>query len=435
MRSLPVSCPHENAFSEIIYCDFSNGLELVSVMSPVTGKLPIPQPSDPGNATSTQVRGPGAQLSGPHNHTPGARPEGTFHGLRSTDHPSGDPEGLVPGIPPLIPPPGWKGTLPFIGFEAKRAGTWHNDFPGLSQVHADPSTLVSFFDPSLRSLVEARRNMTRNEYAAGNASQEDIDRVRQDISEMALRAKGAGSGVDWVGLARTIQERFEKRLPYLQHLLHKPVINASTQAADVRRQLIVSLMPYMHKEEIGEAQWFADIAHDCAARFTKRLPVSRFTKQEETLYHAVGEVLHEICRVHTSAWADAFDVESKSAEAAAELLERWRDEFDALVEWLDWPVWIQCHPACEVDVRRPFLRLVNSAHARPYRSTAMYLRASHGASQMTMSLGVDQWMTMRFEWSFYTDARWEALQTSVCAWQLQKGVYRFKLAFFAGATA
>ena len=88
MRSLPVSCPHENAFSEIIYCDFSNGLELVSVMSPVTGKLPIPQPSDPGNATSTQVRGPGAQLSGPHNHTPGARPEGTFHGLRSTDHPS-----------------------------------------------------------------------------------------------------------------------------------------------------------------------------------------------------------------------------------------------------------------------------------------------------------------------------------------------------------
>lgn len=330
-------------------------------MSPVQGELPLPQPSEPKNTTWSA----GSQPPGYQKPLLEAPPEGTFHGFRRMDHPSEEPDGTFSGLPPLVPPPGWKGTLPFTSFEAKRAGTWHNDFPGLSQVHVDASTLVSFFDPSLRSLVEARRNMTRNEYAAGNASHEDVARVRQDISEMAMRANDAGSGVDWVGLARTIQERFKDRLPYLQHLLHQPVTNASAQAAGVRKQLIVALFPYMHKAEIGEAQWFADIAHDCAARFTKRLPVSRFTKQEETLYHAVDEVLHEICRVYTNAWVDAFDVESKDADVAAGLLEGWRDQFDALVEWLDWPVWIQCHPACEVDVCCPFPRFVNSAHAHP----------------------------------------------------------------------
>ncbi|EPT00683.1 hypothetical protein FOMPIDRAFT_128037 [Fomitopsis schrenkii] len=334
---------------EIIYCDFSDGLELVTVLSPVHGELPLPHPSDPRNLTSPRTWDAGSQLSPMQNHMLGAHPEGTFHGFRKADYPPEGPDELLSSLPPIVPPPGWKGTFPLTSFEARRAGAWHNDFPGLSQVHADASTLISFFDPSLRSLVDARRNTTRNQYAAGNASQEDIARVRQDVSEMALRSPGANSGVDWVGLARTIQERFKDRLPYLQHLLHQPIMNASAQAAGVRKQLIVSLIPHMRKVEIGEAQWFADIAHDCAARFTKSLSVSRYTKQEESVHHAVEEVLHEVCRVYTGAWVDAFDVESQSTDVAAGLLEKWRGEFDALIEWLDWPAWIQCHPACEVD--------------------------------------------------------------------------------------
>jgi len=335
---------------EIMYCDFSDGLELVSAVPAVSGYLNLPHPPEERDLVvppETVPRNFNHDLS-MHNSS-----EATFHGLRSTYHHQDSllaHDGLdLTGLPPLIPPPGWKGTLPFTGWEAKRAGAWHNNFPGELRVHPDPSTLVSFFDPSLVSLVEARRSMTRNEYNAGNASREDVARVRADVAEMAARESGARSGVDWVDLMRVIEDRFADRLPYLQYLLHQPVVNASAQTAVVRKQLMVSLVPYMHRGAIGTPEWFVDIARGCAARFTERLPVSRFTKQEHSLYHAVEEVLHEICRVYTGAWVDAFDAEAKDAEVAARLLEKWSGEFDALIEWLDWPVWIQCRPACEVN--------------------------------------------------------------------------------------
>ncbi|KZT65050.1 hypothetical protein DAEQUDRAFT_731911 [Daedalea quercina L-15889] len=332
---------------EIMYCDFSDGLELVSVISPVNGQPPVTHPSRPPPRGTPYTRDNLSQVL-----SRISPAEATFHGFLRTERPGEvleQPDGLMMALSPLTPPPGWKGTLPFLGFEAKRSGTWHNDFPGELRVRPEPSTLVSFFDPSLTSLVTARRNMTRNEYAAGNISREDLARLRQDVAEMAARPSGAGSGVDWVGLARVIEERFRDRLPYLQHLLRQPVVNSSAQAAAVRKQLMVSLIPYMHREAIGESEWFANIARDCATRFTAGLPVSRFTKQERLLHCAIDEVLHEICRVYTGAWVDAFDVEAKSMEAATSLLAKWADEFNALIEWLDWPVWIQCHPACEVS--------------------------------------------------------------------------------------
>ncbi|KAH9916336.1 uncharacterized protein B0H18DRAFT_1038662 [Fomitopsis serialis] len=337
---------------EIMYCDFSDGLELVSAVPAISGYLNLPHPPGKPDYVAPPETEPrnSSYDSSRHN---SSDPEATFHGLRRTEYQDDSleaPDSLgLAGLPPLIPPPGWKGTLPFTGWEAKRAGTWHNNFPGELRAHPDPSTLITFFDPSLTSLVEARRSLTRNEYNAGNASREDVARVRADVAEMAAREPGARSGVDWVDLARVIEDRFADRLPYLQYLLHQSVVNASAQAAAVRKQLIVSLVPYMHRGAIGTLEWFADIAHGCAARFTESLPVSKFTKQEYLLYRAVEEVLHEICRVYIGAWVDAFDVEAKDAEVAARLLGKWSGEFDALTEWLDWPVWIQCHPACGVN--------------------------------------------------------------------------------------
>ncbi|TFY62113.1 hypothetical protein EVJ58_g4070 [Rhodofomes roseus] len=339
---------------EIMYCDFSDGLELVSAMPFVNGRGVVPRPPRSlDNAALQGSRPVGGQPSLNLSDVPSKRAntEATFHGLRRVDQLVIDAEKPRVPVPPRIPPPGWKGTLPSMGWEAKRTGSWHNDFPGELRVRPDPSTLVSFFDPSLTSLVQARRTLTRDEYNAGNASREDIARVRADVAEVAAREPRTGSDVDWVGLARVIEDRFATRLPYLQRLLHQPVdiVNAWARAAAVRKQLIVSLIPYMHGSAIGTPEWFADIARECAERFTSHLPTSNFTKQEHVLYHAVDEVLHEVCRVYTGAWVDAFDVETKSPFVAMRLLDKWREEFDTLIEWLDWPVWIQCRPACEVD--------------------------------------------------------------------------------------
>ena len=228
---------------------------------------------------------------------------------------------------------------------------WHNQFPGEIRIRVDPSSMITFFDPSLVSLVEARRSMTRGEYRVANLSKSEIARVREDIADVMARSPGAGSGVDWQALARVIQDRFADRLPYMQHLLHQPVYNVTAQLAKVRKQLIVSLIPSMHRANIGTPEWYADTAHRCAARFTEHLLKEGFTKQEWVLLHAVEEVLHEVCRAYTEAWVDAFDAETKPVVVVQALLKKWKADFDTLVEWLDWPVWIKCDPVCAVDVR------------------------------------------------------------------------------------
>lgn len=332
----PVSVCSAVQVSEVMYCNFTDGLQLVSAMPAVNaGGRPAPHgPGLPDNATGT---------------APSLERKATFHGLHAGNihqFPNLD----LHSRPPPKPPAGWKGSWPAIDNSIRHAGSWHNEFPGDVRVHPDPSGMVTFFDPALTSLVAARRGMDRDAYRPGNISAEDMARVRADVAEVVMREEGAGSGVDWRGLTRVMQERFADRLPYLRYLLHQRPANRTEQVFLVRKQLIVSLLPYMQAPGVGEPEWFADTARRCAARFTAHLPAERFTKQERVLRSAVDEVLHEICRVLTVAWSEAFDVEEKSLDVAVALLEKWRGEVDQLVEWLDWPVWLQCEPACRVDV-------------------------------------------------------------------------------------
>lgn len=317
-----------------MYCDFTDGLELVSATPTVNGGG-RPAPHGPGL--------PDTEAASSHER------RATFHGLHTGNAHQYPDVGPHPRPPPK-PPAGWKGSWPIINNSIRHAGSWHNDFPGDVRVHPDPSGFVTFFDPALTSLVAARRGMHRDAYRPGNISAAEMVRVRADVAEVAAREEGAGSGVDWRGLARVVQERFADRLPYLRYLLHQQPANRTEQVYLVRKQLIVSLLPYMQRPSMGEREWFAHTAHSCVARFTAHLPAGRFTKQERVLHDAVDEVLHEICRVLTAAWAEAFDIEEKSVDIAVALLQKWRDEVDKLVEWLDWQLWLECEPACGVDV-------------------------------------------------------------------------------------
>ncbi|KZT04754.1 uncharacterized protein LAESUDRAFT_715317 [Laetiporus sulphureus 93-53] len=327
---------------EIMYCNFSQGLELVSAVNVVGGGSiggPRGGPRKDQYLTSRD-RLQGLPLPESPEHGPGGPP----------DRP-GSPRGPGgPGGGSPTPPPGWKGSFPnSVMHEVGHAGAWHNDFPGELRVRVDPSGLISFFDPALTSLAKARRSLTRRQYRLLNISAMDIATVQADAADVFARVSTAGSGLDWQGLARVIEDRFSDRLPYLRYLLHQPTTNVSAHTADIRQQLITSLLPYMPRTGVGEPDWFAEIAHGCATRFTAHLPAARFTKQEHVLFRAVDVVLHEICRVLTSAWRDAFDVEQQSVDVAAGLLKKWKDDVDWLVEWLDWPTWMGCHPACGVD--------------------------------------------------------------------------------------
>ncbi|KAH9839776.1 uncharacterized protein C8Q71DRAFT_462177 [Rhodofomes roseus] len=307
---------------EIIYCDFTQGLELVSAL----------------NFISTPRGGPGRKPGG--EQPPNGGHGGPMHGpLDEVSGPGGPADGPGgPGGPrgpgrgsPSTPPEGWKGSLPDTQ-SVLLAGSWHGPFPGDLRVRVEPASMLTFFDPAFTSLVEGRRELTREQYRLANISGADVARAREDISDIFSRGPYERSGVDWQGLAQTVQDRFSQRLPYLRYLLHQPTQNASAQAAAVRSQLITSLIPYMPRTNVGEPAWFAETARGCRASFTTHLPVSRFTEQEHVLHNALDEVLHEICRVLGSAWSEAFDIEEKSADVAAEMLAKWRDNVDMLVE-------------------------------------------------------------------------------------------------------
>lgn len=325
-------------FSELMYCDFSQGIRLISTASMVAGDGIL-------NALSPDRRKQSFSF---------AQVPMQMSALNSSDRDVASPPtrgDQKPLLHPVVPPPGWKGSLPSSFWQGRHAGTWHNGFPGELRIKVYTSSMITFYDPALESLVQARRRLTRDAYRLEGISPEDTARVRADIEEVMTRGPAnSDSGVDWQALAHVIQDRFSDRLPFIRYLLHQENTNATAQAVLVRRELIASLLPYMQREDVGASEWFAQIAHGCATRFTAHLPSSSFTKQEHILRNAIDEVLHEICRVYTGAWRETFDVEEQSAEVALSVLERWRGAFDALIEWLGWPVWVTCNPLCGVDV-------------------------------------------------------------------------------------
>ncbi|KZT01204.1 uncharacterized protein LAESUDRAFT_489044 [Laetiporus sulphureus 93-53] len=351
---------------EIMYCNFSRGLELVSAINIINrGGIGGGPGGGPGGGRGDRPGSGGDERpADPPERPPRGGPGGPPGGSDRPGGPGSPPDGpdappgrpgepggpQRPGRSPTTPPQGWKGTMPLtMRDEGMRAAAWHNAFPGDLRVHVDPSGMISFFDPTFTSLIDSRRSLPREQYRLLNISEADIAAARADIADVFSRSPNAGSGVDWRGLAQVVQDRFSDRLPYLRYLLHQEVANATAHAAEVRQQLITSLLPYMPRAEVGSPGWFGEIARGCRASFTERLPTARFTKQERLLRNAVDEVLHEVCRVLTMAWREAFDVEEQNVEVVEGLLEKWRDQVDALIDWLDWPAWLECNPACGVD--------------------------------------------------------------------------------------
>ncbi|KZT65012.1 hypothetical protein DAEQUDRAFT_731863 [Daedalea quercina L-15889] len=321
---------------EIMYCDFTQGLELVSALNIINPG----RPRGPSGSVESELPPDGKH----------GRMQGPPDGLGGAGGPRG-PGG--PGGPwggPSNPPEGWIGSLPGISdIAVAHAGSWHGSFPGDLRVRTDPAGMLTFFDPAFTSLVEARRGLGRDQYRLQNISRSDVAQARADVEDIFARGPYERSGVDWHGIAQTVQDRFSERLPYLRYLLHRPMQNASARAAAVREQLITSLIPYMPRSNIGKPAWFAKTAWGCRASFTTHFPVERFTKQEHVLHNALDEVLHEICRVLTGAWREAFDIEEKSTDVATQVIAKWRSEVDTLLEWLEWPVWMGCAPGCAVN--------------------------------------------------------------------------------------
>ncbi len=281
----------------------------------------------------------------------------------------------LPGVPWPIPQPdppklpsGWRGTplsLRRIVFEAFRAGSWHDRAPGETRVRPDYSGLVTFYDPSLSSLVEARYGKDRLHLRLEGISALDSDRVRAELETVLTREQDVGSGIDWGSIVRVVTERYADRLEYLRFLLSPNTTtftDALERAAVTRAQLLVMLTPYITTANVpkrlpasANLSWATPVALRCATTQTSHIPLGMLTPQEARIHAAVENTLHEICRRLVLVWVEFFDVEAADEARATEATEVAREHIEELMAWLDWSVWVRCEPGCSLGVRRLML--------------------------------------------------------------------------------
>jgi len=263
----------------------------------------------------------------------------------------------IPIPPPTKPPSGWHGSLPNIRrsfLEAHLAGSRHNHAPGETRVHLDYAGLVTFYDTSLSSLVEARYGKDRSHTRLEGISVLDSERVRAEIQAVLTREQGRGSGIDWGSIARIVMERYAGRLEYLRWLLSSDTFGDESERAVVARaQLLVMLAPYITTADIPKQlppstnlSWAAPIAQRCATTQTSHIPLSILTPQEARIHAAVENTLQEICRRLVLVWVEFFDVEAADEAGATEATAVARRHIEELIAWLDWSVWVRCEPGC-----------------------------------------------------------------------------------------
>jgi hypothetical protein len=307
--------------SEVMLCDFRNGMEVVSLLDII-----------PQNRTSM---------------------------------PTGTPPGRTrppPGPPRL--PSGWRGSPLDVlrgAFEGFLTGSWHDQAPGETRVLPDYAGLVTFYDTSLMSLVEARYGKDRLHLRLEGISALDSETVRAELRTVLTREKDRGSGVDWGSITRIVVERYAGRLEYLRFLLSPNTTSfedALAQAGVARVQLLVMLAPYITTADIpkqlppsADLSWVAPIAQRCATTQTTHIPLAILTPQEARIHAAVENTLYEICRRLALVWVEFFDVEASDEAGATEAIEVARGHVKELMDWLDWSVWVRCKPECSLGVR------------------------------------------------------------------------------------
>jgi len=191
-------------------------------------------------------------------------------------------------------------------------------------------------------------------------SAEDLQRVRDVLDEVLARGpRETTNQVDWKSSTRVIVDRYGGRLSLLDYILDPgSFANITQQSTLVREQVMIMLLPYLITDALPQlgvdpsanTSWVIPIAQRCARTPTSHLRVSELTVQEVRIVGAIEDVLHEICRVLTNMWIDAFDLDSLSEARLKTLLPQWRIHIKGLMEWLDWSEWVRCSPECGPEV-------------------------------------------------------------------------------------
>ncbi|KAH0831158.1 hypothetical protein J3R83DRAFT_13734 [Lanmaoa asiatica] len=253
-------------------------------------------------------------------------------------------------------------------FEIMNAASWHNRFPGETRVKLDLAGLVTFYDTQLApSLVAIRAGQERWDHRVQNISSEDLSTAKARL-EKALTGSGRlSSGIDWATLIQVIIDRYAQRLEFVRYLLSAPTTSLDDVLDSVNKtqtQLRIMLTPYLvlvatptDPSDETELDWAIPIFKLCAMTHTHSMnsELPFMTAAEKLLLQAVRGTTREICRVVTKMWATGVlagldpllnTKEYPDIARVTSLRNAWAEDLNHLMAWLDWSEWVKCDPAC-----------------------------------------------------------------------------------------
>ncbi|KAJ6498585.1 hypothetical protein C8R47DRAFT_310751 [Mycena vitilis] len=263
------------------------------------------------------------------------------------------------GRGPVERPEGWIGSLPTESRgEVDVAGKWHDRAPGETRVRPQFDKFVTFYDPEVKSLVESRRDKSREEHNLKPLSKADAKMKLAELEAALARPWDAGSGVDWASILHVVVERYGERLEVLAHTLASTVsLSAYDIAFKARQQVLIMLAPHFTTSDspgtvgVTNKTWLAPVVARCASMHTRGIPTSLLTPQERIIRGSVDDVMRQICRRLARMFALAYDVEEKESQTnASSVVDAMQTEVGELMAWLDWTqVWVKCQPACATE--------------------------------------------------------------------------------------
>jgi hypothetical protein len=258
---------------------------------------------------------------------------------------------------------------------AVEAGSWANRFPGELRIKIDYSRLISFYDADLfPSLQKSRSGKERWDHSLEAVSKEEVEVFLDKVGELFAK-QDISSGIDWQALFNVVTNRYSGRLEMLRHILN-PESTPADPALDeaslrkAHRYVSIMLTPYRLIDVVppkGETEngdkyiydWATPIFKYCATSHTEYLWLDEVipSHSEKLLLTAIRDVSKEICRVLVNIWAEGEGIwgtdneregqrGSFDNEEAKILLASWSKSVSDLMGWLDWSIWIRCHPEC-----------------------------------------------------------------------------------------
>ncbi|KAF8551386.1 hypothetical protein OG21DRAFT_1381954, partial [Imleria badia] len=135
-------------------------------------------------------------------------------------------------------------------------------------------------------------------------------------------------------------------------------------ASKTQTQLRTMLTPYLlfsatptDQSDKSHLNWTIPIFKHCATTHTYSMEsdLDSMTDSEKLLLQAVRGTSREICRVVTKMWAAGVYagidpvLNTKDSPDIAEVTRiwnAWAEDLDNLMTWLDWNVWVKCNPGC-----------------------------------------------------------------------------------------